>query len=76
MIHFKTLKEKYIEIIANKLCISIDDLTSSEKQIIDITFDILEDRLQDMKALEDDNKRFMNENSNLKAFQDDRDFEE
>jgi len=66
--NFKTLKEKYIELVAEKLSISVEDLSADELKIIDFTFDILEDRLRDMKALEDENYRLNIENKNLKAF--------
>lgn len=68
-----SLKEQYVKRFADQLCISVEDLTENELKIIDGGFEIFKDRLADIKALEDDNKRLAIELANLKAMTDNSD---
>lgn len=71
-----SLKEEYKKTIADKLSISIEDLTETELKIIDNCFDIFKDRLEDLKILTEENKRLSIENANLKAYKDNKDYGE
>jgi DNA mismatch repair ATPase MutS len=70
----KTLKERYTELIINKLSISYDDLTNTEKDIINLTYELFEEKLDDIKILNDEIKRISLELANLKSYQDDSDY--
>lgn len=69
------LKEQYIKAVADKISICKEDLNETELQIIDACFNIFNDRLEDIKALREDNNRLSIENANLIAFRDDKDYE-
>lgn len=70
------LKNEYIKSIADKVSISVEDLTETELQIIHACFDIFKDRLSDIKTIDDENKRLNIEIANLKAYKDNKDYEE
>ena len=70
------MKEQYKKTIADRLSISVDDLSETELQIIEITFDIFDARLEDIQILTDENKRISIELANLKASLDDKDYGE
>jgi hypothetical protein len=65
---FKTPKDEYTEGILNHLLIKKEDLTQTENQIIDYSFDILKERLEDMKLLNDEIIRLKIELANLKSY--------
>jgi len=67
----KTLKEQYIEFVANKLVISKEDLSDIEMKIIDIGYDLMKEKMEDIKILSDENKRISIELANLKSYHDD-----
>jgi len=71
-----SLREEYKKSIADKLSISVEDLTKTELEIINHCFDIFQDRLEDLKILTDENKRLTIENANLKAYNDNKDYGE
>ena len=71
---FKTLKEQYTDLIINRVCISKDDLTDSEKEIIEIGYELFTDKLEDIKILNDELKRVSLELANLKAYSDDNEY--
>jgi hypothetical protein len=48
---FKSPKEKYTEGVLNHLLIKMEDLTETEKEIITYGFDLLQERLDEMKIL-------------------------
>lgn len=70
---FKSLKEQYVEIMANKISVSLEDLTDNEKTIIEEGFNLFSEKLEDIKILNDENKRISIELANLKAYSDDSD---
>ena len=78
---FKTLKEQYEEHIILKLFpdrrveFSKEDLTDNEKIIIEVSYEMFQEKLEDIKILNDEIKRLSVENANLKAYNDDRDYE-
>jgi hypothetical protein len=65
---FKTPKEEYVDGVLNYLLISKEDLTDTEKEIINYSFSVLKERLEDIKLLNDEIKRLNIELANLKAY--------
>ena len=70
----KTPKEKYTEGVLNYLLIKKEDLTETEKEIIDYSFSVLKERLEDIKLLNDEVVRLNIELANLKSYNDDKDY--
>ena len=68
---FKTPRQKYTEGVLNHLLIKEEDLTDTEKEIITYGFDLLQERLDEMKILNDEIKRLNIELANLKSYNDD-----
>jgi len=71
---FKPPKEEYIDGVLNYLLIKKEDLTDSEKEIINYSFSVLKERLEDIKLLNDEVKRLNIELANLKSYDDDKDY--
>lgn len=71
---FKTPKQKYTEGLVNHLLIKEEDLTETEKEIIDYSFSVLKERLEDIKLLNDEVVRLNIELANLKSYNDDKDY--
>jgi hypothetical protein len=71
---FKTPRQKYTEGVLNYLLIKEEDLTETEKEIITYGFDLLQERLDEMKILNDEIKRLNIELANLKSYNDDKDY--
>jgi hypothetical protein len=71
---FKSPKEKYTEGILNHLLIKMEDLTDTEKEIINYSFSVLKERLEDIKLLNDEVVRLNIEIANLKSYNDDKDY--
>jgi hypothetical protein len=71
---FKTLKEQYLDLVIDRITVSKEDLTEVEEQIINIGYELLSEKLDDIKILNDEIKRITLELANLKAFQDDTDY--
>lgn len=77
-----SLKERYTKLIADRVTISIEDLTESEKGIIDESFELFQEKMDDLKIANDEVKRLSVELANYKAmysqksgrFDDDRDY--
>ena len=78
---FKTLKEQYEEFILFKLFpdrkihFIREELTENEKTILELGYELFQEKLDDMKILQDEIKRISVENANLKAYNDDKDYE-
>jgi hypothetical protein len=70
---FKSLKEKFTEMMANKISVSLEDLTDNEKLLIESAYEVFKEKLEDIKILEDENKRISVELANLKSYNDDLD---
>jgi hypothetical protein len=70
----KTPKEEYIDGVLNYLLIKKEDLTDSEKEIINYSFSVLKERLEDIKLLNDEVVRLNIELANLKSYNDDKDY--
>jgi hypothetical protein len=71
---FKTPRQKYTEGVLNYLLIKEEDLTETEKEIITYGFDLLQERLDEMKILNDEIKRLNIELANFKSYNDDKDY--
>ena len=70
---FKSLKEKFTEMMANKISVSLEDLTDNEKLLIESAYEVFKEKLEDIKILEDENRRISIELANLKSYNDDLD---
>lgn len=81
MFKFKTLKEQYEELILSKLFpdrkieFVREELTNNEKMIIEFTYELFQEKLDDMKILKDEITRISVENANLKSFNDNKDYD-
>jgi hypothetical protein len=71
---FKTPKEEYTDGVLNYLLIKKEDLTDSEKEIINYSFSVLKERLEDIKLLNDEVKRLNIELANIKSYDDNKDY--
>jgi hypothetical protein len=70
---FKTLKEKFIEMMANQICVSLEDLTDNEKILIESAYETFTEKLEDIKILSDENRRISIELANIKTYREDLD---
>jgi hypothetical protein len=67
------LKGKYTKLIADHITVSVEDLTDNELAIIEKTFELFEEKLEDLKIANDEIKRISIELANNKAmYEDDR----
>ena len=79
---YKTQFELYEASILNevfperKLEFLKEELTNNEKSIIEVTYNRFKEKLEDIKILEDEITRISVENSNLKSYNDNRDYDE
>ena len=68
------LKKEYNKVICDRVGIIYDDLQPVEREIMDISFDIIESKVKEMKELNDEIYRMTIEIRNLKSFQDDKEY--
>jgi hypothetical protein len=68
---FKSIKERYVEMMANRISVSVEDLTDNEMSIIEYGYTIFSEKLEDIKTLEDENRRISVELANIKSYRDD-----
>ena len=68
---FKSIKERYVEMMANRISVSVGDLTDNEMSIIEYGYTIFSEKLEDIKTLEDENRRISVELANIKSYRDD-----
>jgi hypothetical protein len=73
---FRSLKDQYYDLVTGRIMVSKEDLTETEIKIIEIGFELIKEKLDDLKILNDDIKRLSIENANLKAYSDNRDYNE
>jgi len=71
---FKSLKDQYYDLVTGRITVSKEDLTKTEIEIIELGFDLMEEKLEDIKILKDNIKRLSIENANLKAYNDVKDY--
>ena len=67
----ESLKDKYIKLLSSKITVSVDDLTDNELKLINESFELFDEKLDDIKILNDELKRVNIELANLKAMHDD-----
>ncbi|MCK9574785.1 MAG: hypothetical protein WC979_02980 [Candidatus Pacearchaeota archaeon] len=67
----KSLKEQYIQMFADKITVSVDDLTESEKALINFAYELFLEKLEEIKIANDELKRTKIELLNLKIMLDD-----
>lgn len=67
----ESLKDKYVKLLAGKITVSVDDLTDNELKLINESFELFSEKLDDIKILHDELKRISIELANLKAMRDD-----
>ena len=65
---FKPPKEEYIDGVLNYLLIKKEDLTDSEKEIINYSFSVLKERLEDIKLLNDEVNSLNIELAHVKSY--------
>ena len=65
---FKTLKEQYVKMLADKILVSLEDLSDNEKILIEESYNLWQEKLEDIKILEDENRRISIELGNLKDY--------
>jgi hypothetical protein len=66
-------KKEYTKMMSDKLTISVEDLTENEKTLIEFSFTIFTEKLDEIKLLNDDIRRLSIELSNLKSYTEDLD---
>jgi hypothetical protein len=71
---FKSLKDQYYDLVTDRIKVPKDDLTENEIRIIEFGFELMKEKLEDLKILNDDIKRLSIENANLRAYNDDKDY--
>jgi hypothetical protein len=74
LVKFKTLKEQYFDLVLKKILICQDDLTPKEKEIIEIGYELIVEKLEDIKILNETIQRLQIENSNLKSYNDNKNY--
>ena len=57
--------------MANKISVSIEDLTENEKNIIEAGYQLFSEKMEDIKILNGENRRISIELVNLKSFSED-----
>lgn len=67
----ESLKTQYKQLMADAISTSVEDLTDTEDAIICKSFSMLEDKLGEIKTLNDEIKRLNIELLNLKAMTED-----
>ena len=65
---FKTPKETYTEGVLIHLLIDKEDLTETEREIINYSFNVISERLEENKILSDEIIRLKIELANLKSY--------
>jgi hypothetical protein len=70
----KGLNKQYYDLVTDRIQVRKDDLTENEIRIIEFGFELMKEKLEDIRILKDDIKRLSIENANLKAYNDDKDY--
>jgi hypothetical protein len=66
-----SLKDKYVKLLASRIIVSVDDLTDNELKLIEESFELFSEKLDEIQVLNEEIKRISIELANLKAMQDD-----
>jgi hypothetical protein len=65
---YTSLKEEYTENVLKHILIDKEDLTETESKIIEYSFDIIKERLEDIKLLNNEVVRLKIQLANLKSY--------
>jgi hypothetical protein len=68
------LRKEYIKIISSKTLVKEDDFSDTEKEIIEIGFNMVKEKIDEIRELNDEIRRLSIELSNLKSSLDDSDY--
>lgn len=71
---FKPLKERYFDLVTEKLLIKKEDLTETEIKIMEIGYDLIAEKIEDMRILQDDMRRLSIDFLNYKNYSDNKDY--
>lgn len=75
MFKFKSLKDRYKELILSRVLIDKEDLTDEESSIINFSYELFQEKLDDIKLLNDEIVRLSIELANLKSYNDNNDYD-
>lgn len=67
----KTFKEKYIKYLSDKITVSIDDLTDNELKLMNESFEMFNEKLEEIKILSDELRSVNIQLMNIKSMNDD-----
>jgi hypothetical protein len=67
----ESLSDRYKKLLAERISVSLDDLTDNEIRLIEESFDLFKEKLEDITLLNDELRRVNVELANLKAMHDD-----
>ena len=73
---FLSLEEQYFKHLADKISVCKEDMLPNELTLIRESYVLFKEKLVDIKTLEDELKRVSIELANLKAMQDDKEYED
>ena len=60
-----------VKLLASRIIVSVDDLTDNELKLIEESFELFSEKLDEIQVLNEEIKRISIELANLKAMQDD-----
>ena len=69
-----SFKEQYIKLLADHITVSVEDLSSNELAIMNKSYDLWKEKMDDLKILGDENKRIAIQLANLQSSLDDADY--
>jgi hypothetical protein len=70
---FKTIKERYTEMMASAITVSVEDLQPNELALIEKGYEMFQEKLDDLKIANDEIKRLSIDLANIKAMYVDND---
>ena len=75
MFKFKSLKDRYKELILSRVLIDKEDLTDEESSIINFSYELFQEKLDDIKLLNNEIVRLSIELANLKSYNYNNDYD-
>lgn len=70
----KTLKQEYVKLLCNYITVCEEDLNDNESKLIEESYILFKNKLNDIKILNDEVYRLKIELANLRAMLDDKDY--
>lgn len=67
LFNMESLEERYTKEMAKSITVSVEDLTDNEKKLIEKSFELWQEKLDDLKIANDEVKRLSIELANQKA---------